>query len=553
MGNRHSALALAVSLGAVAAISDIHPATAQDAATIQAIQAQIKDLQTQLKKLQVQAAQRDAALKQAQQEATAARASAAQAQEQAQQAEKAAAAAPPPPPAAPPGSFPVYVPNYDPTKPNGTFKLGGVTVTLGGFLDLIGYYRSINENRGPLTAYNTIPFTGPTPQGDTGEFGLSAQATRVQLKVSGDVSEASHMLGYGEIDFLNGAGNSNSVESSSYTPRIRQLFSQYTYDPWQTYALAGQVWSLAAPFKKGLDPFSVWQPLTVDQSYMVGYEYLRTPALRVVKGFDNIWLGLELDTPQTIFGGSAVAPKGGAVFSTYPGGGGLNPQANYSTNVAPDVIGKTAIDTAFGHYEVFGVARWFQDQVAFDHASQNHTTFGGGFGLTGYVPIGPWADITGNFMYGYGIGRYGAGQLPDVTYNDTAALNTLREGLGTIGVVGHVIPGTVDIYAYYGLEQIGSSYFKGGGYGNPSFDNTGCFNPNAGNAKPAEVCIGNNYQLSEVTAGAWWNVLNGPYGLLKAGLQYAYIVRDGYYGKGGSPTANLNQVMFEIRYLPFGS
>ncbi len=290
---------------------------------------------------------------------------------------------------------------------------------------------------------------------------------------------------------------------------------------------------------------------------MVGYEYLRTPALRVVKGFDNIstgiddiWLGLEVDTPQTIFGGNSVAPTGGAVFTTYPGGGGLNPQANYSTNVAPDIIGKAAVDTAIGHYELFGVGRWFQDQVAFDHTSTNNTTFGGGIGATMYVPIGPWADISGNIMYGYGIGRYGAGQLPDVTFNSTAGLNTLREGLGTIGVVGHVLPNVLDIYGYYGVEQIGSSYFKGGGYGNPTFDNTGCFNPNA---PSTSKCTGNNFELYELTAGAWWTALNGPYGLLKAGLQYAYIARDFYGGKGGAPAANLNQLMFELRYYPFGS
>ncbi len=213
MGSRRRGLALVLAVGIAGTLSTTRPAAAQDAAAIQAIQTQIKELQVQLRKLQAQSAQRDAELRKAKQDAADARASAVQAQDQAHQAEKAAAAAPPAPAAAalPPGALPVYVPNYDPTKPNGTFNLGGVTVTLGGFVDLIGYYRSINENRGPLTSYNTIPFAGPTPQGDTGELGLSAQATRVSLKAAANIDDTSHIVGYGEIDFLNGAGNSNSV------------------------------------------------------------------------------------------------------------------------------------------------------------------------------------------------------------------------------------------------------------------------------------------------------------------------------------------------------
>jgi hypothetical protein len=64
----------------------------------------------------------------------------------------------------------------------------------------------------------------------------------------------------------------------------------------------------------------------------------------VFKGFGNFWVGIEADTPQTVFGGvSNPPPPGTTVFTTYPGGGGgLNPQANYSVNVAPDLLLKVA-------------------------------------------------------------------------------------------------------------------------------------------------------------------------------------------------------------------
>lgn len=38
----------------------------------------------------------------------------------------------------------------------------------------------------------------------------------------------------------------------------------------------------------------------------------------------------------------------------------LNAATNYSYNPVPDMILKAAADTSFGHYEVFGLARWFR-------------------------------------------------------------------------------------------------------------------------------------------------------------------------------------------------
>src|SRR5262249_30390848 len=57
-----------------------------------------------------------------------------------------AGAVPPPPPG-------------DPNKPwDGSLMMGSVKLTLGGYIDLTGYFRSRNENRGTGTGYNAIPF-----------------------------------------------------------------------------------------------------------------------------------------------------------------------------------------------------------------------------------------------------------------------------------------------------------------------------------------------------------------------------------------------------------
>jgi hypothetical protein len=431
--------------------------------------------------------------------------------------------------------------------------LGGVKVTLGGYVDLSSYYRSRNENRGTGTGYSSVPFYGPTPQGNSGEFGMSAQQTRLSGKIEGSPSPESTLLGYVEMDFNNGAGGANSVQSNSYTPRLRQAFAEYQDDSWQGYVLGGQAWTLATPFKKGLDPFQTFQPPTIDHNYMVGYTYLRVPMVRAVKGFavdgvGDFWIGAEANTPQTVFGGTATVPAGQTVFTAYPGATGLNPQVNYSVNVAPDLLAKVALDTKFGHVDAFGVMRWFRDQLAFGRTSVNNDTFGGGVGASAYIPIGPWVDLQGSILYGSGIGRYGAGGLPDVTFNSGGGLTALPQGMGMVGGIVHAIPNVLDLWGYYGWNWVGASYFPGGGYGNPTFDNTGCFNPNA---PGGGGCTGNNQTLTEYTAGVNWNVFRGRYGTFRTGFQYGHIVRTAYFGVGGTPWAAEDLFMFNLRYMPF--
>lgn len=447
--------------------------------------------------------------------------------------------------ASPPPIGPSPAPGSDPNKPHGSFMLGSTKLTLGGFVDLTGYYRSRNENRGTGTGYNSIPFYGPTPQGDTGEFGLSAQQTRLSGKLEAPVGEDSRLTAYVEMDFNNGSGGANSVQSNSYTPRLRHAFGLYEDGSWQV--LAGQTWTLATPFKKGLGAFGTWQPPTIDHNYMVGYTYLRAPLVRAVKTFDNVSFGVEANMPQTVFGGSALLPAGQSVVTAFPGATGFNPQANYSMNVAPDIVAKAAIDTRFGHLDVFGVARWFRDQVTFGTQVRNNDTFGGGFGISAFVPVGTRADVMGNVMYGSGIGRYGAASLADVTFRSDGSLTTLPQGMGTVGLIGHVLPKVLDLYGFYGWNWIGASYFPGGGYGNPNFDNRGCFNANAGGVG----CAGNNQMLSEWTVGLNWTMLHGRYGTLRSGLQYSNIVRTAYAGFGGTPIAAEDLFMLNLRYIPF--
>ncbi len=47
-------------------------------------------------------------------------------------------------------------------------------------------------------------------------------------------------------------------------------------------------------------------------------------------------------------------------------------------------------------------------------------------------------------------------------------------------------------------------------------------------------CKGNNKDVQEFTAGYWWNIIAGPKGRLRQGIQYSLIRRDLWSGAAGT-------------------
>jgi outer membrane murein-binding lipoprotein Lpp len=290
-----------------------HPASAQDAAKLEAIQQQIQALQAELKRIRGEMAQRDAQVKAAREEAAKAREDAAQAAAAkpapAPAAAATAAATPGPvltfgtqgPPPSMQGVSPPVVSGTTVDRPNPTFQLGGVRVTLGGFIDVTGLWRSANEFRGLSTGFNSIPFNND-PNAHLSEFRASAQATRLSMLVQGNINSQSTIAGYVEGDFNNCAGGCNSVQSNSYTPRLRQGYAQYDNSAWGLHVLAGQAWSLITPFTVGITPRKENVPLVIDTQYLPGFSWTRNAQLRVAKDFENkYWIAASLESPQAVF------------------------------------------------------------------------------------------------------------------------------------------------------------------------------------------------------------------------------------------------------------
>jgi len=545
------------------------PAAAQDAASMKAIQAQIQQLQQQLQKLQADAAKRDMELKKAQDEAAAAKAS---------PMTSIPAAVLSVPSTVKPGSAIVTIPPNDkdasgapvfnPNKPNGKFNLGGVTVTLGGFVDLTGMYRSRNLNADTPTPFGAIPFKD-SPNYHTGELRAEAQNTRFAALAQGSPYDGGLISGYTEADFSSAGTSSSATQSNSYTLRLRQGYVQLDDANMGLHFLAGQAWSFATPFKSGLTPRMEAVPYTVENNYGAGwFGSVRQPQVRVTADVtDYAKAGLSVESPYSLFGGTKPTIVGGQLLTgSQPFNGatpiplntgtaattGLNPIVSYSYNTIPDIIVKGAVDPGFGHYEVLALARFFTTQKDTVLSSGDINASGGGIGANALVPAWPGLiDVQANLVAGYGIGRYGPSQLPDATYKADGSPEPLPEVMAMLGATGHVTP-KFDVYVFGGLEQE-SRKFSGTtvGYGNPAFSNVGC-NVQPENALSTTCSANTNIRgVETLQVGGWYKLYTGGFGTVQTGASYEYVERTSFKGPGGSPSTSDNILLFALRYFPF--
>ncbi len=443
--------------------------------------------------------------------------------------------------------------------PNGTIRLGGVSITLGGFIEAAGIFRTRNEVADIASNFNTgIPF--PTSAlNHENEFRGSSRQSRISLLAEGNISPTQKLAAYFETDFQGGSPTANQNESNSYNLRLRQAYGTYDNADLGLHILGGQSWSLLTQQQVGITPRREDIPLTIDAQYVVGFNWARQPQIRVVKEFaeHKLWAGLSLEQPQNMVyvGPNGAGTIGGTANYQNPGSGILASTVNYSTDIAPDIIAKVAYDPSFGHFEAFGIARFLHDRVSVAGSGRNNTALAGGGGLAASVPfLGGKASLRGSILAGYGIGRYGSGQLPDSVLSQSGAPVPLPGLSALVGVVGHPVP-TVDLYGYVGTEQTARRSFteagKGYGYGSPLYSNAGCYTELS-----TAGCTANTSGLVEGTLGAWWRILHGGYGTAQVGAQYAYVRRDVFAGlaprggQGNNGTDN-NIVMVSFRYLPF--
>jgi hypothetical protein len=456
-----------------------------------------------------------------------------------------------------------------------TIHFKGVDLTPGGFAAAETVDRQRATSGDVNTQFTAIPFTGQTAS-DFSEFNASARQSRLSLLAEGKLPSAV-LRGYWESDFLSAGTTSNNNQSNSYTLRVRQAWAQGQLNDGWTLT-GGQMWSLATEYSKGLMNRFEAIPLTIDAQYQVGFTWERQFAFRAVKQIgDRLWLGGSVEEPQTLNIGGHNLPT--IVFQAPGGAGGLyNPTANYSFNYGPDLIAKMAYETDWGHFEVFGIGRFFRDRVYPNGplppgapqppttsalGAFNTKTAGGGFGANGRVSLYNKNLVLGaHFLIGDGIGRYSTTELPDATAHPDGSLELLTGGSVLGSLEWHPNP-RLDVYGYYGGEYDKNAYYATGyfittpgptlglpilaGYGAPTNVVYGCLvevlpvtSPNGGGNVPATPanCNADNRNIQEATAGYWFRFYKGTRGTFQQGIQYSYAVRHTWLGIG-DPAAGL--------------
>jgi hypothetical protein len=448
-----------------------------------------------------------------------------------------------------------------------SIRYKGLSITPVGFFAFETVWRSRALASDVNTPFNSTPFNG-AGMAHVSELNFSGRQSRVGALFEGNPGPFK-LSGYVEADFLSAGTTSNDNQSNSYTLRQRQIWGQAAMKS-GFIVTGGQMWSLVTETKKSTDNRTENLPMTIDAQYHVGFSWARQPAIRFQQKFGNgFTVAGSLEQAEYIYS-ATNAPTNFFIGNAGTGGGLYSPLANYSNNVAPDLIVKGTYDAKYGHFEVGGLARWFRDRnypaVTTTAGANNSTTTGGGFFANLRMPATKYLDVGVHLMTGPGVGRYGTSTLPDVTVRPDGTLATIKSQQGLISLEGHPTK-KLDIFAYGGGEYAQrttylSSTGKLVGYAPVTSANTGCgvetlptstgngfagaapYNPGT----PAN-CLGATRFVAQGTGGFTYRVYNNPkYGRLQYQLQYSYLTRKAWAGVGGSPVGTNNMVFTGMRY-----
>jgi hypothetical protein len=514
----------------------------------------------------------------------------------------------------------------------------GATITPGGYMAAETAYRTHATGGDIPTAFSALPYEHADAY-HLSEFYGSARQSRVSMMVQGKTNWGT-LRGYVEADFLGTGITSNNNQSNSYVLRQRVVWGQAETNSRWAFT-GGQLWSLATEDRKGLSNLSgdILTPQTIDPNYNAGFVWTRQYGFRVTKSWDKLAIGVAAEAPQFLYsqglagdtpyavlgsaganGGNYNAAVSGCANSTYTAytesaAGVIAPStkylnlctniANYTFNQAPDLLAKVAFDPGWGHYEVFGIAR-FAHETIFPGVTNNAFLYGGvtdvngvavaplssagsynnsialgGGGASFRVPvIAKVLEVGAKGMYGSGLGRYGDTTLSDLTNKPDGEFSALHNGSLLATAEWNATPRLL-VYANAGGDFVrrdnytsttitGATFtaatpltpasltYKIGnapvGFASPLSSNSACLADGtptytSSGFNPAGSCGAATRYVKEYTVGYWYDFYKGPAGRLRQSIQYSYADRQSFADSTGLTTKGLNNMIFtSLRY-----
>lgn len=417
----------------------------------------------------------------------------------------------------------------------------GITLSpAGSFLAAETVWRQGATGGGINTQFTGIPLQN-SDYAKLTEFQGTGRQSRLALKAIGKLDHMT-LTGYYEMDWLGTGITSNNNQSNSYVLRQRQLWADARLNNGWDFS-GGQGWSLVTETTKGLQRGTEILPASIDPQYMAGFVWTRQYSFRVTRDFGKkFFAGISAENAETLNPAGANLPTNLLIGSAGNGGGLYNPTANYSFNLTPDFVAKLAFEPGWGHWELFGIGRSFRDRIYPTTGSPyNDTKWGGGIGGGFRGPLASNKVSIGlKGLYGEGVGRYGSSTIADITLRPDGTISPLH-GFSGISTIEFNPNARFMGYLNYGADYIGRDYAivggKGIGYGTYDANMSGCNTEVAsgGSFSPSNPknCNGNTKDVQEFSTGYWYNLYKGPKGGLRYGIQYALFQRNLWSGAGG--------------------
>jgi len=399
----------------------------------------------------------------------------------------------------------------------------GITIVPYGFFNGESVYRTHATGGEEATPWSSIPYEHADSY-TMSETMLTGRQSRAGVAFEGKVSWGT-LRAYLEGDFLGVGTTSNDNQSTSYVFRQRIASAEAETNSHWTFS-GGQGWSLSAENKAGITTAAanVALPAQIDPNYVAGLVWARMGYFRVTKAFSKASFAISAENPQllytaTLAGNTPYAVVGSAGLSasllnqtisacspatsivnysnqaqTDSGG---NTQAiaipvyktvnscanlaNISFNKAPDMLVKLALDPGFGHYEVFGISRFFHETI-YPGETTNSNLYGGNTDVATGAAIAPALTTAGAYgnstvfggvggsmrvpiikdkfvfggkgLFGPGVGHFGTSTLSDATSNSAGELVPIHNLSGLL--TAEVTPNPrLQIYFYYGGDYAG--------------------------------------------------------------------------------------------------
>jgi hypothetical protein len=416
--------------------------------------------------------------------------------------------------------------------------IGPARLRIGGYLGVTGIYRSTNSGGGVGTSFASIPYEDRL-QGNVSEARLSAQSSRISLRVDADFPEPEtrfrRLSGYFEMDFSGTTPGTVAVTSTGVGFRLRQGFAEVQYG--RTFFLAaGQAFTLMTAQK---DQLSIWPSdlelsQAVDTNYLAGTIWGRTPQVRLTwRPSPRFNWAVSLENPEQQLGRGLVVLPVCCVSDI---------DAQYNTgsdelnvpNLMTDIVTRVAFNpTKSWHVDVGGVMRVFRHTVA--PYDDDFKDVGGGASINARYNANAGTKLLIQSGFGSGMGRYIGGLVPDAAFRRDGSISTIST-MSWVGGIEQRISPRLSLSGYYsGVNTDGDfDLDTDGNYIGFGF-------PGASNS--------NNRRIQELTGtGSYQFLQSSDRGSGQFNLQVSWLKREP--SSPGSGLASAKALLFfaQVRY-----